>query len=158
MSTVLVTLLSTAIAVFIGMTVMNARKKPPIHDISTDLNDPPQFSRPVPQPDPQPEKQRAAYSDIQSIAVKGSPREAFEKSFIAAKELGWKITASNPDAGLIEATETTAFFGFTDDVVIRVRAYASGTTVDVRSVSRVGKSDVGANAERIREFRKRLQQ
>jgi len=66
--------------------------------------------------------------------------------------MGWEIVASDASAGRIEATATTAWFGFKDDVVVRVRPEAAGSRIDVRSVSRVGRSDVGANAARIRAF------
>ncbi|HJR53568.1 MAG TPA: DUF1499 domain-containing protein, partial [Gemmatimonadota bacterium] len=56
------------------------------------------------------------------------------------------------DRGRIEATATTPWFGFKDDVVVRIRPEAGGSRVDVRSVSRVGRSDVGTNARRIEEY------
>jgi len=68
------------------------------------------------------------------------------------KSLGWEIVAASPGEGRIEATDKTLFFGFKDDVVVRLRADDGGSRVDVRSVSRVGRSDVGANARRIRRF------
>jgi uncharacterized protein (DUF1499 family) len=66
--------------------------------------------------------------------------------------MGWELVASDSAAGRIEATATTPWFGFKDDVVVRVRPDGSGSRIDVRSVSRVGKSDVGANAKRIRTY------
>jgi uncharacterized protein (DUF1499 family) len=66
--------------------------------------------------------------------------------------MGWELVASDSTAGRIEATATTPWFGFKDDVVVRVRPEGSGSRIDVRSVSRVGKSDVGANAKRIRAY------
>jgi uncharacterized protein (DUF1499 family) len=67
------------------------------------------------------------------------------------------VVAADPAAGRIEATATTFWFGFVDDVVVRVRpAAGGGSRIDVRSVSRVGKSDVGANAKRIRAYRAAL--
>jgi len=75
----------------------------------------------------------------------------------AARACGWEVIASDASTGRLEATDTTRWFGFKDDIVVRVRAEPSGgSRVDVRSVSRVGDSDVGANAARIREFLSRL--
>jgi len=74
----------------------------------------------------------------------------------AANAMGWEIVATDSLAGRIEATATTTWFGFKDDVVVRVQASGAGSRVDVRSVSRVGRSDVGANAARIRVYLKRL--
>jgi uncharacterized protein (DUF1499 family) len=80
-----------------------------------------------------------------------------QKAIDAARALDWEIVASDAPAGRIEATATTMWFGFKDDIVVRVRPEAGGgSRVDVRSVSRVGQSDVGANAKRIREFIRRL--
>jgi uncharacterized protein (DUF1499 family) len=62
------------------------------------------------------------------------------------------VVASDPAAGRIEANETTRWFRFTDDVVIRVAPDGAGSRVDVRSVSRVGRSDFGVNAGRIRAY------
>ncbi len=80
----------------------------------------------------------------------------FEAALAAAEAMGWEIVAAEPGSGRIEAVATTTWFGFKDDVVIRVSDAPGRTKVDVRSVSRVGRSDVGANAERIRAFQERL--
>ncbi len=68
----------------------------------------------------------------------------------------WTIVAEVPDEGRIEATDTTALFGFKDDIVVRVRPAGNGSRVDVRSVSRIGSSDVGTNARRIEAYLDRL--
>ena len=81
----------------------------------------------------------------------------FARARTTAERLGWEIVKADPAAGLIEATDTTRWFGFVDDVVIRVTPWGSGTRVDLRSVSRVGRSDIGTNAERIRDFLAALQ-
>lgn len=140
------TLLTVAVAAFVGSTVVSARGKPPIHDISTDLSEVPETAA----------QQRAAYGDIQPIEIAAPPDEAFRRVQEAAQSLGWKVTSSRPADRVLHASDTTAFFGFTDDVVVRVRAEGSGSRVDVRSTSRVGKSDAGENARRIRRFRDRL--
>ena len=74
-----------------------------------------------------------------------------------ARDLGWEIVEASPSEGRIEATARTFWFGFKDDVVVRVTPSGDGSRIDVRSVSRVGKSDVGANAKRIRTYLERLQ-
>jgi len=76
----------------------------------------------------------------------------FALALAAARDAGWTIQAAVPAEGRIEATATTTLFGFKDDVVIRVAATPRGSRVDVRSESRIGKSDVGANAKRVEAF------
>lgn len=140
---------------------------PMIHDISTDTDDPPVFVAVLPRragaANP-PEydgadvaaKQRAAYPDIQPIRLDDPPARAFERALAAARAMDWEVVAAEPGEGRIEATATTRWFGFKDDIVIRVRAEGQGSRVDVRSKSRVGRSDLGANAARIRAFREKL--
>jgi uncharacterized protein (DUF1499 family) len=141
--------------------------KPPIHDITTDTDDPPPFVAVVPlRRDARnpvvyggPEiaaQQRNAYPDIAPATLPLPPAQAFERAERAARAQGWDIVAAVPAEGRIEATDTTRWFGFKDDVVIRVRPEGAGSRVDVRSVSRIGRGDVGANARRIREFLHRL--
>ena len=86
-----------------------------------------------------------------------SPAELFKAALKASKSMGWKIVDSSEADGRIEATATTTWFGFKDDVVIRIRPTADGSELDIRSKSRVGRSDVGKNAERIREFMNELE-
>ena len=81
---------------------------------------------------------------------------AFARARDAAREAGWAIVDADSGAGRVEATATTGWFGFKDDVVVRIRPEGQGSRVDVRSVSRVGKSDVGTNARRIRAYLDRL--
>jgi uncharacterized protein (DUF1499 family) len=101
-------------------------------------------------------EQRKGYPDLKPLLVKTAPGETVQRAIDAARSLGWEIAASDAAAGRIEATDTTAWFGFKDDVVVRIRPEGSGSRVDVRSVSRVGLSDLGANAERIRKFLSKL--
>jgi uncharacterized protein (DUF1499 family) len=142
---------------------------PPIHDITTDTQDPPQFSAILPlradAPNP-PEyeggevaaQQREAYPDIQPLRLALDPDVAYTRALNAARSLRWEIVAADPEARRIEATDRTFFFGFADDVVIRVTPAGEGARIDVRSKSRVGRSDVGANARRIRRFLQRVQE
>lgn len=145
-----------------------ARSVPPIHDISTDLDDPPAFVAVVPlradAPNPveyagdeTATQQRAAYPDIRSLHLPMPPAEALARAERAAEALGWTVVAVAPEDGRLEASDTTFWFRFTDDIVVRVRSEDGGSRVDVRSKSRVGRSDVGTNAARIRRFMDHLQ-
>ena len=136
---------------------------PPIHDVTTDTQDPPRFVAILPLRaaaknsaeyggDSVAALQRMGYPDLAPAIFPQPPRETFSRVIAAAGNMGWELVAADSVNGLVEATATTKWFGFKDDVVIRVRADGSGSRVDVRSVSRVGGSDVGTNAARIREF------
>jgi len=147
--------------------MQKARSVPRIHDITTDTVTPPAFEAMLLQradaPNP-PEyqgeeiarQQREAYPDIQPLIMQSDTATVFERALASARGLGWDIVAADPARGVIEATDTTFWFGFKDDVVIRIVAEGDGSRVDVRSKSRVGLSDVGANAARIRRFMERL--
>lgn len=136
---------------------------PRIHDITTDTDNPPQFVAllPVRQKTPNgPEyggekiarEQKAAYPDVQPVILGEPPARAFERALGAARTMGWEIVAAVPPEGRIEATATTRWFRFKDDIVIRVASQGAGSRIDVRSKSRVGRSDLGANAKRIRAY------
>lgn len=144
-----------------------AKSLPLIHDVSTDLADPPAFVALLTARKASPngadhggnavaEAQRKGYPDIKPFVVASPPREAMQRAIDAARSLGWEVAASDAAAGRLEATATTAWWGFKDDIVVRIRPEGAGSRVDVRSASRVGLSDLGANAERIRKFLARL--
>ena len=146
-----------------------AQVVPAIHDITTDTDNPPAFVSILPlrkdAPNPAdyegPElaaKQKAAYPDLAPAMLPLPPPRAFEQALQAARDMGWTIVNSNPLEGRIEAIDTTFWFGFKDDIVIRIVAAGQGSRIDVRSVSRVGRSDVGTNAKRIRKFLKKLKE
>jgi uncharacterized protein (DUF1499 family) len=148
--------------------VQKVRSLPYIHDISTDTQDPPAFVAVLPlranaknPPEYAGEEvaaqQREAYPDIRTLELPMAADAVFDRALEAAEGLGWEIVASEAAEGRIEATETTFWFGFKDDVVIRIEGSASESQLDIRSKSRVGRSDVGANAERIRRFVAALQ-
>lgn len=152
-----------AVPAVAGVTlVLASRGLPLIHDISTDLADPPRFeaapslrgedANPLDRGQQVDEAQRQAYPDIGSIQSNLSPSEAFERCAATAEQLGWEVYARDEKSGRIEASDTTFWFGFTDDVVIRIRGTNGGSVIDLRSVSRVGRGDLGANANRIRAF------
>ena len=135
---------------------------PPIHDITTNTVDPPEFVTAAQQRgeganslDIKPDfiaEQKKAYPELATIRTGLAASQAFDRAVTIAGELGWEIYHEDRDAGIIEAVDTTAIMGFKDDVVIRVVHGFSGTMVDLRSVSRVGLSDLGANAQRISAF------
>lgn len=157
-----------AIAVLIPLSWQSrARSVPPIHDITTDTADPPTFERVAALRAGAPNtldydpkvgaQQRQAYPDVVPVTLAMAPDAAFERALAAARDAGWEIVDADQEARRIEATDTTFWFGFKDDVVIRLRPSGEGTRVDVRSVSRVGRSDVGTNARRIRAYLESLQ-
>jgi uncharacterized protein (DUF1499 family) len=144
-----------------------AKRVPPIHDITTDVEHPPQFVALMPERRRAPNgfeyggrdiaaQQASAYPDIAPKLVALQPVDALQHSLDAARALGWRIVATDGIEGRIEATATSTWFGFEDDVVVRVQPAGQGSRVDVRSASRVGRSDLGANAKRVREFLARL--
>jgi uncharacterized protein (DUF1499 family) len=143
-----------------------ARALPAIHDITTDTETPPQFVAIVPlragAPNPpgyEPhvgQIQKLAYPHIRPLELAAPPAQAFASALAAAQAMGWEIVAADEKAGRIEAVATTRWFGFKDDVVIRIAPAAAGSKVDVRSKSRVGLGDIGTNAKRIQEFLTRL--
>ena len=149
--------------------ILPALGAPPIHDITTDPDDPPQFDAVVPLRAGAPNSleyggpqlaavQRATYPDLMPLAVDAPPGAVLNGARSVALELGWEIVAVDREQGLLEATATTFWFGFKDDVAVRVRpGEGGGALVDVRSISRVGVGDLGANAARIRTFLTRLQ-
>ena len=140
-----------------------AQSVPPIHDITTDVNNPPAFVAiaPIRADAPNPveyegaeisRQQQQAYPDLEPVLLDMSPERAFQRALDAAEDQGWEIVDANPAQGRIEATDRTFWFGFYDDVVIRLTPVNGRTVLDVRSKSRVGRSDVGANARRIRAY------
>jgi uncharacterized protein (DUF1499 family) len=141
---------------------------PHIHDISTDTLDPPQFLVVLPLRKNALNSTRydakvaplqaAAYPDLVPTVLAAPPEQVFRKALAVAGEMGWKIVDANQAALRIEATDTSLLFGFKDDIVIRIGAAASGSRVDLRSLSRVGGSDFGVNADRIRRFIARLKE
>jgi uncharacterized protein (DUF1499 family) len=145
--------------------------------VTTDLDDPPAFKNVVPlrsaagalnpveyqriqsimgQKIDVPAAQRSAYPDIQPLILPQPPVRALELAQQAAKDMGWDISAVAPSEGRVEATDTTGYFGFKDDVVVRVKPESAGSRVDVRSESRVGGGDTGTNARRVRSYLARL--
>jgi hypothetical protein len=163
---------------YLGAQIRTARTVPGIHEVATNLDDLPQFTRlklredyleKVPDMDrPElkalaPEERwkaihRESYGDLRTVRVATSPADTIRRAAQLARSRGWAVAHENPEGGTLEATDTTFFFRFKDDVVIRARpAPGGGSLVDMRSISRVGGSDVGVNAKRVRDFLKDLQ-
>lgn len=163
------------IGLIVGLVVMwipwqwgrTVQRVPMIHDITTDMETPPVFVAILPLRAGAPNtaeyggpeiaaQQRAGYPDLGPLTLQAPTAQAFTRALTVAREMGWEIVASEANEGRIEATATTFWFGFKDDVVIRVTPSGNGSRIDVRSVSRVGRSDVGTNAKRITDYLSRL--
>jgi hypothetical protein len=175
---VLINLAALVVAVgfllYAGSLAQTAYSVPPIHDVTTNLADMPVFTRLTVREDnyksvektdradlrPLAPQQRwavlhrEAYGDLRTVRVPWTPAETVQRAERLARDRGWEIARADPQAGEIEATATSLFFRFRDDVVLRARPAANGggSDVDMRSISRVGGSDVGMNAKRIRSF------
>ncbi len=156
-----------------------AGKLPPIHDITTDIQNPPTFSEAITTRRVKSQcsntleyigqtfgkdktlvsaAQVKAYPDIRTLVFTKSSKAVFDMALDAANSMGWEIVTNSKGAGTIEATATSFWYGFTDDVIVRIRpADGGGTLLDIRSISCVGRSDIGVNAARIREFRDKLE-
>ena len=165
------------IGIFLGVVVLAilgtqysaASSVPPIHNISTDTENPPQFDkivaiRSAAQANPLAydaaalaPQQTAAYPWVKPLTLMAPVDEVVDRAEAVMRDMGLEIVSSNKTTGLVEATATTFWFGFKDDVAVRVQPAADGgTQVDLRSVSRVGQSDLGANAARIGQILKGL--
>ena len=164
-----------AIAAIVGLTSfaigLNAQVRrehsPAIHDLTTDLENPPTFTAVAARRANAPnrldraaglaELQRQGYPDLAPVTLQARPEQTFDRALAAAQSLGWEIVTADKSSGRIEATDKTRWFGFEDDVVVRLTPWGTGTRIDVRSVSRTGVGDAGRNAARIRRFLKTLQ-
>jgi uncharacterized protein (DUF1499 family) len=156
--------LSLAVLLQMGGQFALAQSVPAIHDISTDVANPPGFEAIAPLRADAPNSMAydaetlaplmaQHYPDVTPLILQADPAAVFARAEALVAELGWTLVASDPATGRIEAYDTTALYGFIDDVVIRIGPEGPrGARVDVRSLSRVGQSDLGANAARIRAF------
>jgi uncharacterized protein (DUF1499 family) len=139
---------------------------PRIHDVSTDTANPPVFEavvplrrgakNPVDYAPATAAEQHKGYPDIVPLQLPLAPAVAFDNAERAARAMGWQVVAAAPDKLRIEATDTTLLFGFKDDIVVRITPQGTGCVVDVRSLSRVGGSDFGANAKRVSAYLQRV--
>ena len=141
---------------------MDASRLPPIHDISTDRQDPPEFdhliavrgttSNDLTYTEDDGLQQALAYPGINTLRTERDLNGSFDRVLAVVETMGWEVVNIDRGAGVVESTATTFWFGFKDDVVIRLRHDNGMTLIDLRSVSRVGMSDLGANANRIAHF------
>ncbi len=155
--------ISLVVLVFAGLQVSTATSVPSIHNITTDTLDPPAFDKLVAVREAEKANplaydaaklaplQQQAYPAVKPLISDIAPAQMLDKAVAALKAMGLEVVDVNRQGGMVEATHETFWFGFKDDVVVRVRAEGSGSIVDIRSVSRVGESDLGKNAERIVE-------
>jgi uncharacterized protein (DUF1499 family) len=153
-----------AVAIFMPLSMMNkAKSVPPIHDITTDLVNPPRFmailalraDAPNPaeyQGEEIANQQRTAYPELQTQRYSQTAAQVFDAALAAVNSMGLEVVTSDKALGLIEAYDTTTWFGFVDDVVIRIQSAEQMTVLDARSKSRVGMSDIGKNAERLNDL------
>ncbi len=159
--------LGFAVVVFMGMQLLKLLSTPPINHVSTNTEDPPEFIEVVALRGENAiplefdagkiaRIQDEFYPWIEPLLLRATPDEAFDEALYVLMDMRLEVVATHPEAGLIEAVDTTFWFGFEDDVAVRVRAYPQGAVVDARSASRVGVADMGTNAERVREIFRRL--
>ena len=151
-----------------------AMRLPVLNDVTTDLVDPPQFSlapkaldarggrTPPTPPSATRQAQRAAYPEVQAILLELDADEAYQLVLQAVQACGWRIIHQSAPGGRlglghIDAVDRTLVMGFTDDVTVRVKPLAGQTKIDVRSASRYGRNDFGANARRIEIFAQAVQ-
>jgi uncharacterized protein (DUF1499 family) len=163
-ATWLAVLAGLAVTIYNGLVIGEARGAPPIHDLTTDTINPPAFVAVVPlravdaQNPPEyagPEAasaQQAAFPDLQPVYVLKPANQVFAAAKAEIEARGWTLVDANEAEGRIEATAETGWVRFKDDVVIRIQPGREQTRIDMRSKSRVGRGDMGANARRIREF------
>ena len=144
-----------------------AESLPYIHDISTDTTNPPEFvaAAKLRKTGDHPltydgnevaELQHKAYPDLAPLTTKAPAEKVFEAAKAAIAQMGMHLADADAAQGRIEANHTSLLYGFTDDMVVRISTVPEGTKVDVRSKSRVGRSDLGQNAKRIRAFMQKL--
>jgi uncharacterized protein (DUF1499 family) len=166
----------SVVALVIGLTAVaiplawqrRAQRLPSIHDVTTDLDNPPAFQAVLSRRAGAPNRldrtpqltllQREGYPDLAPVTVPTSPAATFDRALAIAQSQGWEIVTADKSTGRIEATDTTRWFGFTDDIVVRLTPWGAGTRVDVRSAARAGAGDLGRNASRIRGFLAELSQ
>ena len=149
-------------AVALFTVVLPNSSAPPLHDVTTNVELPPEFSMLVLREDNLVPFQsvaewrnahRTGYPNIAPVIIERSPAGVLGSARVLAEQRGWKIANVDPAAGTLEATAFSGYMRFPDDVIVQVTPIADGSTrVDMRSVSRVGESDAGSNAKRIREF------
>jgi hypothetical protein len=156
-STLIVALLVGAASAAVPLDHLRRVKTLPyINDITTDSQKPPQFSQPKPYEAHFAELQGIGYPQLRALELAVPPSQSFARARDALQAMGLEIVAADEHEGRIEAVATTRWFGFKDDVAVRISAAGAGSRIDVRSKSRVGRSDLGTNAKRIQELLDRV--
>lgn len=155
-------IVAVGLSAFFGYWAWRSGSAPPIHDVTTAPGDTPPFeavlplrpqgSNPVHLDEGAADRQRSAYPWLRPLRVSAAPAAAFAGVVATAEAMGWTVVAADGAEGRLEATASTFWFGFDDDIVVRVRPDGDGARIDVRSASREGVSDLGTNARRIRRF------
>lgn len=159
-------LLALPALVLFGISLAGGGNKPIIHEVSTDIDNPPAYVK-APEmrgPNTNPldysaevaAAQQTAYPELATLYSELPPGAAFKRALEVAEEMGWEVYHEDAIAGIIEAVDTTLFMGFKDDIVIRIAPAPAGSAIDARSSSRIGGSDLGANAARIQKFMQRF--
>ncbi|MFO7857871.1 MAG: DUF1499 domain-containing protein [Ectothiorhodospiraceae bacterium] len=162
-------LLGAAAAAWPMYLIYQSGQVPTIHDITTDTADPPAFRALADAREAAPnavaypgedtaEKQRDAYPEIETLVLDPPREQVFAAAEATAQEMGWRIETADAEGGRLEAVAMTFWYGFKDDVVVRVADTPDGVALDVRSASRKGRSDLGTNAARIRAYLEAVQQ
>ncbi len=160
--------ISLLAGVYLGLGVLSAFSVPPIHNVSTDIEDPPQFTAAYELRGEEENPleydsevigplQREGYPELGPLVLPIPAEQMYQRVLTALGGMGLEIVREDPERGEVEAVATTRWFGFKDDVVLRVRETGDGARLDIRSVSRVGVVDLGANAERILEIISRVE-
>lgn len=161
--------LFACVAIAIPVIMMNqAKQVPPIHDITSDINNPPKFDKiaelranapnPLGYEGGEVSKQQLeAYPQIITQYFNHDVKTVMQESEKALDELGLELVSVDYDKQIIEAYEQTFWFGFIDDVILRFDVQDGKTTLDIRSKSRVGRSDLGVNAKRIERIFAKLE-
>ncbi len=157
-------LLSVVVLGWVLTLAYGTAQAPPIHDITTNIDDPPVFEAAAAEDSRDagfaypsggatvPDQQRQAYPDLDTLQLDISQDEALWRVRHTAEDLGWTPILEDPENGRFEFSDATPWFRFIDFVAVRVRDAGADAAVDVRSVSQVGVGDLGANAARIRRF------
>jgi len=171
----IIALLVPLLAMYKGLSVKNAAERyPVIHDITTDTEDPPVFTSAIVERRSKVDGvntldyfekkdvrentlvsvlQSKHYPKINTVNRSEKPDVIFGEAMALIRDQNWKIVTENSDEWIIEAVDSSFWFGFEDDVIIRIRpSINGGSIIDIRSVSRVGQSDLGANAARVEKL------
>ena len=160
---------SALACLYLGNVVLSAFTLVPIHNVSTDIEDPPEFVMAAMLRGEDDNSlfydsetlgplQREGYPDLGPLILDMPLDRMYQLVRGALIDMGLELVREDSEQGEIEAVATTFWFGFKDDLVVRLRETEAGTRMDVRSVSRVGVSDLGANAERIFEIIDRVEE